>query len=185
MGARVRCETEDPRALVAPTDVDRGSPAPSRWYARSREVPVRHWILMFRPETYAAARQHGLMAVLHNHRRRFGEVQSGDRFVAYVSRQRILDAHGEIVGEPFQEVSDVPVGWTRYTERARIRFDETDAGIDAKELLWGLSICCEGIKTAPTNLLLCKGGFMEISEADYNWLRAVLRGEAPPDPRRE
>ncbi len=118
------------------------------------------------------------MAVLNQHRRRFAEVAPGDRFVAYISRERLLDAHGEVVGEPFQDVADEPKGWIRYTERARIRFDQTAAGIDARELLWGLTVCSEGIKTEPTNLLFCKGGFMEIPESDYQWLRDVMAGRA-------
>ncbi len=146
---------------------------------------MKHWIVMFRPETYAAAREHGMMAVLHNHRRRFAEIAPGDRFVAYISRQRVLDAHGEVASAPYQEVADQPKGWVRYTERARIRFDQMDAGIDARELLWGLSVCDEGIKTEPTNLLFCKGGFMEIPQADYDWLRAVLAGRAPVSATRE
>ena len=145
---------------------------------------MKHWIVMFRPETYAAAREHEIMAVLHNHRRRFAEIAPGDRFVAYISRQRLLDAHGEVTGEPYQELSDVPQGWTRYTERAAIRFDQTGAGIDARELLWGLSVCDEGIKTEPTNLLFCKGGFMEIPESDYQWLRDVMAGKAPVSAKR-
>jgi hypothetical protein len=140
---------------------------------------MKHWIVMFRPETYAAAQEHGLMAVLNQHRRRFAEVAPGDRFVAYISRQRLLDAHGEVVGAPFQEISEVPVGWVRYTERAKVRFDQTKAGIDARELLWGLSFVDDKIKTEPTNLLLVKGGFMEIPESDYQWLRDVMAGKAP------
>lgn len=140
---------------------------------------MKHWIVMFRPETYAAARQHGMMAVLHNHRRRFADVAKGDKFVAYVSRQRLLDAHGEVISEPFSEASKIPEGWIRYTERAQIRFDGTGANIDARELLWGLSVCDTGIKTEPTNLLFCKGGFMEIPKEDYDWLRDVLAGRAP------
>lgn len=135
---------------------------------------MKYWLVMFRPETYAAAREYGLMAVLNNHRKRFAEVRPGDRFVAYVSRERVLDAHGEITGEPFQEVSDLPPGWNRYTERARIRFDATGKQQDGRVALWGLSICSQGIKTEPTNLLLVRGGFLEIPREDYEWLRRVL-----------
>ncbi len=45
-----------------------------------------------------------------------------------------------------------------------------------RELLWGLSVCDEGSKTAPTNLLFCKGGFVQIPKADYDWLRDVIPG---------
>jgi len=140
---------------------------------------MKHWIVMFRPETYAAAQKYGLMAVLHNHRRRFAEVAEGDRFVAYISRQRLLDAHGVVASDPFEDLAEEPPGWVRYTQRARVRFEETGAGIDARELLWGLTVWGETFTTLPTNMLLCKGGFMEIPESDYQWLRAVMRGEAP------
>jgi hypothetical protein len=69
--------------------------------------------------------------------------------------------------------------------RARIRFERTGAGIDARELLWGLSVCSEGIKTEPTNLLFCKGGFMEIPESDYTWLCDVMAGRAPSTAKRD
>lgn len=143
------------------------------------DEPVKHWIVMFRPETYAAAQEHGLMAVLNQHRRRFVDIAPGDRFVAYISRQRLLDAHGEVVGEPFQESGALPAGWERYTERAKIRFDQTKAGIDARELLWGLSFVNDKLKTGPANMLMIMGGFMEIPQSDYQWLRDVMAGKAP------
>jgi hypothetical protein len=129
---------------------------------------------MFRPETYAAAREHGLMAVLNMHRTRFSELRPGDRFVAYVSRERVLDAHGEVLGEPYQEAAEVPPGWDRYTERVKVRFDQTGQRRDGRLALWGLAVVAAGIKTEPTNLLLVKGGFLKIPEDDYSWLRRVL-----------
>lgn len=145
---------------------------------------MKHWIVMFRPETYTVAQQYGMMAVLHNHRRRFAAVAAGDRFVVYVSRKRLLDAHGIVVEPPFEELSEEPPGWLRYTQRAVIRFEETGLGIDARELLWGLSVCNEELKTEPTNLLFCRGGFLEIPESDYEWLRSIMSGEVPSSPVR-
>jgi hypothetical protein len=138
---------------------------------------MKHWLVMFRPETYAAAQEYGLMAVLHMHRRRFAEVSEGDRFVAYISRRRVLDAHGVVAAPPYQGVEPEPPGWIRYTERAPIRFERTGANVDARELLWGLSVCEGDMKTTPSNLLFCLGGFMEITEADYRWLRGVAEGD--------
>jgi len=147
---------------------------------------MKYWIVMFRPETYAAAREHGLMGVLHMHRRRFSELAEGDRFVSYISRERILDAHGVVVSAPFvEQQADVPTGWQRYPHRVRIKFEETDAGIEAREVMWGLSMCAEGMKTVPANLLFCKGGFMKITEADYRWLRSILGGTPPASPHRD
>jgi hypothetical protein len=147
--------------------------------ARDEECGMKNWIVMFRPETYAVAQQVGMMAVLHNHRRRFAAVGEGDRFVAYISRQRLLDAHGVVTSDAFEQVSEEPPGWIRYTQRAQVRFEETGAGVDAREVLWGLSVWGDTLKTQPTNMLFCKGGFLEIPDRDYDWLRAVLRGDAP------
>jgi len=146
---------------------------------------VKHWIIMLKPDTYATAKEHGLIGVLHQNRRRFAALSLGDRFIAYVSRERVLDSHGVIESAPFEEVSNVPAGWEFYTQRARVRFEDAGAGIDGKEVLWGLSVCQEGINTSPSNLLFCKGGFMEIPENDYEWLRAVLRGDAPATAKRD
>jgi len=135
---------------------------------------MRHWILMFRPETYAVAQEQGTMGVLHQHRRRFAVMAPGDRFVTYVSRKRVLDGHGELRSDPFLDATPIGEGWAHYPQRCRIRFDQVGGEIDAKELLWGLSACKEGMKTTPSNLLFCKGGFMEITEEDYRWLRGLL-----------
>lgn len=114
------------------------------------------------------------MAVLNVHHRRFSELRPGDRFIAYVSRERVLAAHGEVLGEPYQEATEVPAGWVRYTERVKVRFEQSGQRRDGRLALWGLSMVATGIKTEPTNVLLLKGGFLNIPEDDYNWLRRVL-----------
>lgn len=78
------------------------------------------------------------------------------------------------MGEPYQDVAEIPAGWVSYTERVRVRFDDTGKARDARVALWGLTICSEGIKTEPTNYLLVKGGFLKIPVEDYDWLRRVL-----------
>jgi hypothetical protein len=141
---------------------------------------VRYWIVMFRPETHAEAVQHGLIGVQFAHRKRFSELKPGDKFVAYLSRVRKLDGYGEISSEPFEEVSEVPDGWRFYVERCRVRFDQTSAGVDASELLWGLSAFAKGLNTSPANYLFCKGGFLEVTAEDFDWLSKVLDGTWVP-----
>ena len=149
---------------------------PARRAYSAQEVWLRHWMLMFRAETHAAAARHGLIGVHCQHRRRFADVRPGDKFIAYLSRVRLLDGHGEVTSEPFQEVSDTPKGWQSYTERCRVRFDQKSAGIDATDLLWGLSAFATGLNTSPANMIFCKGGFLEITAEDYLWFRTVLDG---------
>ena len=141
---------------------------------------MRHWIIVFRPETHASAVKHGLIGVLYQHRRRFADLRPGDRFVTYLSRVRRLDGHGLVTSKPFEEVSDTPTGWQFYTQRCQVEFEQTGAAIEAGELLWGLSAFKGGLNTSPANMLFCKGGFMEITAEDYGWLRKVLDGSWVP-----
>ncbi len=148
---------------------------------------MKHWIVMFKPETYEVVKDKGVIGVHDMHRRRFQELSPGDKFVAYVSRQMVLDAHGEVMSEPFLDVEPI---WGRrqlYPNRARVRFDFTGGAQPGKEALWGLSACSDTekpMRTSPQNLINCKGGFMEITEADYRWLVEVVEGrwEGWPEP---
>ncbi|MBI3927013.1 MAG: hypothetical protein HY319_15865, partial [Armatimonadetes bacterium] len=115
---------------------------------------MAYWILMFRPETYELVKKFETIGVLHMHRRRFAQLKRGDRFVTYVSRERLLDGHGELTSEPF--VDDKPVfgPGDPYPQRCRVRFLQTGARQDAKELLWSLSHFTQmTMKTTPTNYL--------------------------------
>jgi len=141
---------------------------------------MRYWILMFKPETYKVVQEHGTIGVLANHGRRFADLAAGDRFITYVSRDRVLDGHGEVLSEPFDDTTAIGAGWGFYPHRARVRLDQTGCARDAKELLWGLSPFQGGIRTSPGNLLFCRGGFMEITEQDYKWARSVLDGSWTP-----
>jgi hypothetical protein len=142
---------------------------------------MTNWLLMFRPETYEKVKEHGLIGVNHTQHKRIGQIQPGDRFVAYISRQRIVDGRGVFTSESF--VDTEPVFGVRevYPYRARVRFDVTGAAKDAKELLWGLEEFKEGAKTTPSNMLLCRGGFMAITDEDFDWLTKVLDGTWTPE----
>jgi hypothetical protein len=137
---------------------------------------MNYWILMFRPQTYEQVQEKGTIGVRGVHAKRFVRLQPGDRFIAYISRVRELDSHGEIVGEPYVDIEPLFPEWTYYSQRCAVKFESMGAHVDAKELLWGLSIFGEDMKTSPANMLLCKGGFMQITEEDYKWVRSVLDG---------
>jgi hypothetical protein len=138
---------------------------------------VNHWVLMFRPETYEKVKEHGLIGVTSQHHKRIEAIAPGDKFVAYISRERILDGRGEFTTASF--IDTTPVFGVRedYPCRARVRFDQMGAKRDGKDALWGLSEFAEGIpKTSPSNMLFCRGGFMKITPEDYGYLCQVLDG---------
>lgn len=134
---------------------------------------MRHWLLMFRPETYEIAQKHGLFGVLYMHRKRFNQIHEGDKFISYISRKRLIDGHGTVESSVFEDPSPIGAGWNVYPLRAKARFEQVGAARDGKLALWGLSMC-QKIKTEPTNYLLCMGGFAEIPVEDYEWLRRVV-----------
>ena len=135
---------------------------------------MTNWILMFRPETYAIVKEKATIGVLYQHRRRFAELRAGDRFIAYISKSMILDAHGTIAGEPFEDPK--PLFGTRqcYPERCEVAFEETGVGAPGANHLWNLSVWPEPMKTTPWNMLFCYGGFLRIPDPDYDALRAAM-----------
>ena len=135
---------------------------------------MRNWLFLFRPETYEDVKRLGFIGVRYDHRRRFSDIAEGDRFVAYISRSRVLDSVGVVTGPGFTDAEAVAPGWAGYPLRAPVRFTSSGHVRDARRLLWGLTECQQGIRTEPTNLLFCRGGFMEIPNADYDWLTRVL-----------
>lgn len=141
---------------------------------------MKSWLLMFRPDTYEVVKERGVVGVLHQHRKRFVEISTGDRFVAYISRKRVIDGHGQFTDDPYQDVSKIWSTRERYPERCPVSFQQTGAEVDARDLLWHLSCWPEPMKTSPSNYLFCKGGFLEISDADHDMLVSVLNGAEPP-----
>lgn len=137
---------------------------------------------MFRPETYACVQEHKTIGVTANHQARFREIADGDRFVAYVSRSRLLDAYGTVTGGVFEGQQRIFGDKSKnYLYRAPVAFTETGLARDGSKLLYGLSEFESGLTTSPGNFLFCKGGFLRITEADYDWLVGCMRGEIHPE----
>ncbi len=42
---------------------------------------MRYWIFMFRPDTYEKVKEHQTIGVCDSVRKRFAQVQKGDRFI--------------------------------------------------------------------------------------------------------
>jgi hypothetical protein len=141
-----------------------------------------HWLFMFRPETYELVKKHETLGVLKSHRARFSTLAPSDRFVSYVSRLQILDGHGVVESSPFESTESIFGDRSeRYPHRAKVSFVETGLGRDGSKLLYGLSAFQEGLNTTPANTVLCKGGFLEITQEDYEWLVGCMRGTIQPE----
>ena len=138
---------------------------------------MSHWILMFRPETYQLVQQHGLIGVHPTFRKRFSEMKVGDKFVAYITKRQVLDAHGELSSDPFLDESAVFGERGLYPHRCKVKFEHKNACKPVGDLLWSLTPFTQiEMKTTPANYLRCYGGFMKIPRADFAWLTDVIRG---------
>ena len=56
----------------------------------------------------------------------------------------------------------------------RVQFEQTGLVAPAAEALWTLSVWEEPLKTTPSNMLFCYGGFLKIPDADYDALLACI-----------
>lgn len=140
---------------------------------------MANWLLMFRPDTYATVKDRGVIGVLHQHRTRFASLSAGDRFVAYISRSRLVDGHGRLAGDPYVDVEPIWSTREHYPQRCEVAFDRTGAAMDATTLLWHLDCWPNPMKTTPSNYLFCKGGFLQISDHDRDFLIEIIEGRRP------
>lgn len=138
---------------------------------------MKHWLMMFRPETYGDVKAHGTIGVRTGARKLLKDLSVGDPFVAYLSRLQQVDAIGAVAGEPF--VDDTPIfsGGKVYEHRCRVTFAESGFARPVVDTLWSLSCFPRQMKTTPSNFIYCKGGIIEIAKDDFDLLVRVMRGE--------
>ena len=72
--------------------------------------------------------------------------------------------------DPFEDNTLIFSDDRIYPNRCNISFDKSGLAKDADDTLWALSPFQGTMKTTPTNLIFCKGGFIEISGDDYMYL---------------
>ncbi|GMU52620.1 MAG: hypothetical protein AMXMBFR33_17660 [Candidatus Xenobia bacterium] len=137
---------------------------------------MRNWLLAFRPDTYEKVQQHGTIGVLKHHRKRFADLAKGDRFIVYLTQVQCLDGHGLIDGSPFEDTKPIFGEGQNYPNRCRVKFLETGVRRPVGDSLWFLDVFRELNNTVPTNMLFCRGGFIEIPGSDYDYLRGILGG---------
>jgi len=141
---------------------------------------VKHWLMMFRPETYADVKAHGTIGVRAGVRKLLDALSVGDRFVAYLSRVQQLDGTGTVAGAPFVDHTPIFAGDKPYEHRCKVSFDTSGHAQPVGDTLWTLSCFPSEMKTTPTNYALCKGGIVAISAADFELLVRVMKGDEAP-----
>lgn len=137
---------------------------------------MKHWLFMFRPDTYERVREHEKVGVRDGVRKSFRQLQSGDRFAVYVSRAKLLDGYGVVTSDPFEEDTLIFTPDQLYSSRVRVRFERAGVARPAGEMLWALSPFQGTLRTTPSNLVFCKGGFIEITADDFDILKETIDG---------
>lgn len=141
---------------------------------------MQYWLFMFRPDTYEQVQKHNTVGVRDSVRQRFSALKPKDKFVTYVSRVQRLDGFGEIASEPFIDNTLIFSTDKVYQHRCKVKFKKTGADVPSGDILWFLE-AFEGLSnTSPTNMIFCKGGFIEITAKDYRSLVDMI--ENPPSP---
>ena len=141
---------------------------------------MKHWLMMFRPETYADVRTHETIGVRTGARKILKALSVSDPFLAYLSRVQQLDGIGMVAGEAF--VDDTPIfsGGEVYEHRCKVAFAKSGFAQPVADTLWSLSCFPKEMKTTPSNYIYCKGGIIEITKDDFELLARVMRGEDKP-----
>ncbi len=141
---------------------------------------MANWLLAFRPDTYEKVKNHQTIGVLKNHRKRFAALSTDDRLIVYLTQKRVFDGHGLIAGEPFEDNKPIFGEGQVYPHRCKVKLLETGRAIPAEDTLWFLEAFSQVTNTEPTNVLFCRGGFVEIPDSDYDFLRRLLSGAETP-----
>lgn len=131
---------------------------------------MRYWILCFAPETYEVVKEKGMIGVRMNVRQRFvKDMNKGDKFISYVSKQMILDGWGTVESDAFMGEDKIFCKDKLFPHRRSVCFEEVSKNRSADNLFMGVEPFNK-VNTPPGNYMMCKGGFVEISERDFRWL---------------
>jgi hypothetical protein len=129
---------------------------------------MKYWLFLINPSTYPNVIKHKIVGVRENCKKRFREIKKGDFFIVYVSQEKKFQGYGSIESDPFEDTVPIFSKEKIFPNRAEVKFENTAIDKPAKELLFGLKPFQETWN--PSNILMCKGGFIEIDKNDYQWL---------------
>jgi hypothetical protein len=129
---------------------------------------MKYWIFCISPVTYPGVTKYKTVGVRENAKKRFQAIKKGDAFIVYVSKEKAFRGYGKIESDAFEDKSLIFSEEKIFPNRVKIKFENSNIVKPAKDLLFGLKPFQESWN--PGNLMMCKGGFIEIDKEDYQWL---------------
>lgn len=131
---------------------------------------MKHWVILFTPETYEMVKTKSLIGVRSNVWKSFSEnMKPGDRFISYISKRMTFDGFGTITSDAVFEDTKIFHEEKRFPCRRKVKFEKTGLEKSSGDLFQGVAPFNE-VGTGPGNYLMCKGGFVEVSKKDFDWL---------------
>ena len=131
---------------------------------------MKYWIILFTPETYEVVKVKSLIGVRSNAWKSFSQnMKPGDLFISYISKKMIFDGFGTIVGDAVFEDTKIFHEDKWFPCRRKVKFEKTGLGKPSGALFHGVAPFNE-VGTGPGNYLMCKGGFVEVSKKDFDFL---------------
>lgn len=146
-----------------------GFPHPQR-----EGVEMKFWIILFTPETYEAVKKLKKIGVRSNVWKSFSEKMTvGDQFIGYVSKKLLFDSLGKITSDASFEEDMIFPGEKWFPCRRKVEFDKVGLKHPSGDLFHGVAPFNE-TNTGPGNYMMCKGGFVEVSKKDFDWLKKEI-----------
>jgi hypothetical protein len=137
---------------------------------------MRYWLFCISPDTYPGVLKYNTVGVRENAKKRFKEIKKGDAYIVYVSREKVFRGYGAIESDTFEDDTLIFSEEKVFPNRAKVSFIDTEAEIPAYDMIFGLTPFLESVH--PANLMMCKGGFIEIEKEDYEKLISeILRSK--------
>ena len=129
---------------------------------------MTYWLFCINQSTFPNVVKHKTVGVRENCKKSFGSIKKGDAFVVYVSKEKVFRGYGTISSDPFEDNTLIFSKEKIFPNRAKVKFKDVKSEIPAYDLIYGLTPFLESFH--PANLMMCKGGFIEIEKEDYQKL---------------
>jgi hypothetical protein len=129
---------------------------------------MQYWLFCISPATYPGVIKYKTVGVRENCKKRFKTIKKGDTFIVYVSKEKVFRGYGTIESDTFEDNTLIFSKEKIFPNRVEVKFENNKNEIPAYDMIYGLTPFHNSFN--PPNLMMCKGGFIEIEKSDYQEL---------------
>jgi predicted RNA-binding protein len=129
---------------------------------------MKYWLFCINQATFPNVIKNNIIGVRKDRKKSFSHIKNGDAFVVYISKEKVFRGYGHIESDPFEDDTLIFSSDKIFPNRVKVKFDNISSKIPAYDMIYGLTPFHESHN--PANLMMCKGGFIEIAKSDYKRL---------------